>query len=141
MRDTRADERTEVMTEHKAKLETENRMSDKMPELLPCPFCNDAGYIQHESTGGHSYFNVSCLTEDCRGYSDESPFFKREDAIKAWNTRSTHPAPDLRKAIEAAEYGADCLELLSIIHHSGECAADAKYIRSILDGLLLRCAV
>lgn len=73
---------------------------NKIPELLPCPFCGGKadihkGYCAHFN-GGQDYFYPSCKNGKCPGATVPDDEFgyntimaeTKEEARKIWNTRS-----------------------------------------------------
>lgn len=78
----------EIEAELRAKRK-ENAMTEKMPELLPCPFCHQFSTVEVETYGAGrcNYLKGGC------GASHP-----------AWNTRPTAtPAQELEKVREALE--------------------------------------
>ena len=63
-------------------------MSEKMPELKPCPFCGGKTKIFQGSDDRLRGF--VCDRKPCAGSGMYFTFLvdKQDDAIKAWNTRS-----------------------------------------------------
>lgn len=70
-------------------------MYDKLPELLPCPFCGeearivkDVRYIRPECEPKKAYECV-CGNFDCIIFmADNKYFLTPEGAIEAWNRRA-----------------------------------------------------
>ena len=62
--------------------------NNKEVELKPCPFCSGKLHIVGEKTIG---WNIGCTNPDCLVWLPElnkNDFYTRkEDVIKAWNTR------------------------------------------------------
>lgn len=73
-------------------------------EWAPCPFCGEdegeinseepiySAVLKQELTTRHFY--VGCRSCSCEG----PPGFTEEDAVRAWNTRSSQPLAQPRKA-------------------------------------------
>ncbi len=83
-------------------------MTDK---LLPCPFCGGKAY-----TSENDGYAILCDGKKCHiemGYHDEGNFYEtEEEAITAWNNRSTLPPPDTQGALDA------CNRVLAFIHYA-----------------------
>jgi len=79
----------------------ENAMTDEQKELLPCPFC---GSDEQVRTGAiwpeYTFARVGCWR--CGVFMEKA--WTPEEAIAAWNTRTTPPSPDLREV----EHGYTC---------------------------------
>ena len=78
---------------------TKSRTADAvgLNELLPCPFCGskDVELFKVEEWIGcnrypHITYGIGCNTAGCFLEKDEDMawFSRKEDAIKAWNTRA-----------------------------------------------------
>ncbi|WP_431018197.1 Lar family restriction alleviation protein [Burkholderia gladioli] len=66
-------------------------MSDKLSELLACPFCGGRASSSQQTTGGR--WAAYCL--DCEAMVDGE--FSEPDAISAWNRRAS-PAPAISES-------------------------------------------
>jgi len=68
-----------------------------MDKLRPCPFCGGEAIEATLSNACDTAYGVSCWGEfnsDCIGLSINAWYEDREDAIKAWNTRTPEPSND-----------------------------------------------
>jgi hypothetical protein len=66
-------------------------MTEKLPAILPCPFCGHSASIEEvNSDPKGASFSVGCDNgeeESCMGYQSLTTFARRSDAVKAWNRR------------------------------------------------------
>ena len=62
-------------------------------ELKPCPFCGGPAEVRHVLRCGQDAWTACCdesVDPDCCGSTDPT-YFKKSDAIAAWNRRATPP--------------------------------------------------
>jgi len=106
-------------------------MTDKLKELLPCPFCGDTpsevSFVL--SDGGYKYGAIQCscgvIGSDVRtGYKDFPHW--RDAAVEQWNTRAPLPA------VEAAEIEVAARDLFE---RMGCVADDEKCIQMLVSAL------
>ena len=56
-------------------------------ELKPCPFCGKIPELVEWWDGGNGYY-AGCSNEGCQIVPSTNMGLSREEAIKAWNTRT-----------------------------------------------------
>ncbi|BAK66909.1 hypothetical protein SLG_22340 [Sphingobium sp. SYK-6] len=102
---------------------------DGAGELLPCPWCNNADKLAvRQNAESAPYFVVECDICDCAG-----PMLATSDeAITAWNKRSTPPPPAV--GVTDADYSlADQLvSAANIVSHDGYYEADIDKVAATL---------
>ena len=98
-------------TEHAKAMREAEPMTDKVDELLPCPFCGGEPFVEPKNpkTEGDAWTRISCQNGECyvsasvRINADNSHYAQ---AAEAWNARTpTPPSDDLRAAMEALRAG------------------------------------
>lgn len=62
------------------------QIGKRKSELLPCPFCGGKAFISARLPYFGETVTVAIVCEDCNASSKHK--IKKEDAIKAWNTRT-----------------------------------------------------
>ena len=60
-----------------------------MKQLLHCPFCGEEPEIDNYKIKGIELWNVSCMNDACFVHTETGDFESKEEAIEAWNKRST----------------------------------------------------
>lgn len=84
-------------------------MTDKMPELKPCPFCGSKNVScgTGEYGDGSDAHHVEC--EECAATADGGGHGKstKETAIKNWDTRADTTAECIRDLVGALERGTE----------------------------------
>ena len=56
-------------------------------ELKPCPFCGGRACVR-KNKGIFETFNVYCMNEDCRVEPITHSYYRKDEAIEAWNRRA-----------------------------------------------------
>jgi len=73
-------------------------MTDKMPDLLPCPFCGDQPRSFHDKSSdyeAHWSWSVVC---ECGGEVNHE-FDTEKEAIECWNTRTPADLQALKERV------------------------------------------
>jgi Lar family restriction alleviation protein len=105
-------------------------------ELLPCPFCG-CSLFPSDLTGEGTRYTIKC--QDCPGRME---FFSsdKEQAISAWNRRSTAPAtgsaPDIDGIMEQAQVFASAWSLVGGPFDGGDMMETALAEKENLRALL-----
>ena len=58
-------------------------------KLLPCPFCGKEPEIDKYKIQGVMHWDVSCMNDNCLVLVETDSFESEEDAMKAWNKRTS----------------------------------------------------
>lgn len=92
-------------------------MSDTVPELRPCPFCGGGANYYHDDEVHHS---VNCINGGYLGDCGATVwgYDSKENAYKAWNTRTrpTQAIPD--KGVEVVARAIDPQIFLLVEHYN-----------------------
>lgn len=67
----------------------ENKTDNARKELLPCPFCRNAGFISVMTHETHPLYKAQCCECECK---IGCYYSVRQDAIDVWNTRVITPS-------------------------------------------------
>ena len=58
-------------------------------ELKSCPFCGGRAFVKHITEPVGDSYKVYCGNEDCLVSPETHWLFKRDQAIKVWNRRTS----------------------------------------------------
>ena len=60
-----------------------------MNKLKPCPFCGSRAFMRNEKGQIGTIHRVYCGNEDCPVEPETHWYWRKEEAIEAWNRRAT----------------------------------------------------